>query len=45
MPGSARRSRTAWRAEQIGRRTPEQVATLEGALDPLTALVEVVTPR
>ncbi|MGO8686287.1 MAG: MarR family winged helix-turn-helix transcriptional regulator [Candidatus Dormibacteria bacterium] len=35
---SARSSRTAWLAEQIGRLTPEQVAILETAIEPLTAL-------
>jgi DNA-binding MarR family transcriptional regulator len=41
----ARSNRTAWLAEQIGRLTPEQVATLEAALEPLTALVEDGTAR
>jgi DNA-binding MarR family transcriptional regulator len=37
---TARSSRTAWLAEQLRRLTPDQLATLEGAIEPLTALVE-----
>ena len=37
---TARGSRTAWLAEQLRRLTPDQLATLEGAVEPLTALVE-----
>jgi DNA-binding MarR family transcriptional regulator len=42
---SARSSRTAWLAEQLRVLTPEQLAALEAALEPLTALVEGGTPR
>lgn len=37
---AARNSRTAWLAEQLERLTPDQLAALEAAVDPLTALVE-----
>jgi DNA-binding MarR family transcriptional regulator len=42
---TARSSRTAWLAEQLRRLTPDQLATLEGAVEPLTALVEGSAPR
>jgi len=42
---AARNSRTAWLAEQLQRLTPDQLAALEAALDPLTALVEGSVPR
>jgi DNA-binding MarR family transcriptional regulator len=42
---AARSSRTAWLAEQLQRLTPDQLATLEAAVDPLTALVEGSVPR
>ncbi|HBV94713.1 MAG: MarR family transcriptional regulator [Candidatus Dormibacteria bacterium] len=42
---SARNSRTAWLAEQLGRLSPDQVAALEAAVEPLTALVEGDAPR
>ena len=42
---SARNSRTAWLAEQLRRLSPEQVAALEAAVQPLTALVEGDAPR
>ena len=41
----ARGSRTAWLAEQLQRLTPDQMAALEAAVDPLTALVEGSVPR
>jgi DNA-binding MarR family transcriptional regulator len=42
---AARSSRTAWLAEQLQRLTPDQMAALEAAVDPLTALVEGSVPR
>jgi DNA-binding MarR family transcriptional regulator len=42
---AARNSRTAWLAEQLQRLTPDQLAALEAAVDPLTALVEGSVPR
>ena len=42
---TARGSRTAWLAEQLRRLTPDQLATLEGAVEPLTALVEGSSSR
>jgi DNA-binding MarR family transcriptional regulator len=37
---AARSSRTAWLADQLRRLTPEQLAALEAAIEPLSALVE-----
>jgi DNA-binding MarR family transcriptional regulator len=41
---AARSSRTAWLAEQLRLLTPDQVAALEAAVEPLTVLVEGGTP-
>jgi len=42
---AARSSRTAWLAEQLRRLTPDQLAAIEAAIEPLATVVGDTGPR